>query len=204
MIGYGHGQRQGDGSAVGHAPTSGAPLFSFDEEQRIRSWNREAERLTGYPAHEVVGKHCWEVLCFHDESGGLVCHRACSFHRLLRERWLVKPPTLVVRTKEGPKRMTVPMVVLQDRMLFAALMLEAGASDEPVVPADEHGRMPQLTQRQRLVLAMLAEGKPARAIALELRLSELTVRNHIRAVLRELACTSQLTAVAKARRLGLV
>jgi DNA-binding NarL/FixJ family response regulator len=51
---------------------------------------------------------------------------------------------------------------------------------------------------------VLADGKQARAIATELHLSELTVRNHIRAILRELLCSSQLTAVAKARRLGLV
>lgn len=195
----------GDGHVgSGHEPSSGAPLFSFDENQRIRSWNKAAEKLTGFPAGEVVGKQCWEVLCFHDEGGGMVCHRACSFHRLLTERWLVKPPTLVIRTNEGPKRVTVPMVVLQDQSLFAALMLDAGEAVEPIVAGDETGHMPVLTQRQRLVLAMLAEGKPARAIALELKLSELTVRNHIRAVLRELACTSQLTAVAKARKLGLV
>ena len=200
MIGSGHG----DDGGRREEPASGAPLFSFDDEHRIVSWNKAAERLTGHPAAEVVGKRCWEVLCFHDEAGAMVCHKACSFHRLLRERWLVKPPTLLVRTTEGPKRMTVPMVVLQDRQLFAALMLEAGSAEAAVPTPDEEGRMPVLTQRQRLVLAMLAEGKPARAIALELRLSELTVRNHIRAVLRELSCTSQLTAVAKARRLGLV
>jgi DNA-binding CsgD family transcriptional regulator len=32
----------------------------------------------------------------------------------------------------------------------------------------------------------------------------MTVRNHIRAILRELGCHSQLGAVAEARRLGLV
>ena len=44
----------------------------------------------------------------------------------------------------------------------------------------------------------------ARRIAGDLQLSEMTVRNHIRGILRELGCTSQLSAVAEARRLGLV
>jgi DNA-binding CsgD family transcriptional regulator len=73
----------------------------------------------------------------------------------------------------------------------------APAQDQPLP-------VPSLTRRQRTVLEMLAEGKPARRIAAELQLSEMTVRNHIRAILRELGCNSQLAAVAEARRLGLV
>ena len=78
----------------------------------------------------------------------------------------------------------------------------------PCLPAEaprEQGLpTPSLTGRQRTVLEMLAEGKQARRIAAELHLSEMTVRNHIRAILREFGCNSQLSAVAAARRLGLV
>ena len=51
---------------------------------------------------------------------------------------------------------------------------------------------------------MLGEGSSARMIARQLGLAETTVRNHIRAILLELGAHSQLEAVAKARRLGLV
>jgi DNA-binding CsgD family transcriptional regulator len=61
-----------------------------------------------------------------------------------------------------------------------------------------------LTPRQLEVLRLLAEGKRAKEIAGQLWLSETTVRNHIRAVLRELESHSQLEALSKARRLGLV
>lgn len=54
------------------------------------------------------------------------------------------------------------------------------------------------------VLAPLAEGTPAKAIAVELGISEVTARNHIRAILVELGCHSQLAAVAEARRRGVV
>ena len=184
---------------------SGAPLFTFDEEQRIHSWNPAAEKITGIPASEIVGRQCWEALCAHDESGGLVCHAGCSFHSLLRESWPVAPPTLLVRTYTGPRRMHVPMVTLRDRKLFAALLLESGepAAAKPT-PANGEGPRPSLTPRQHEVLTMLTDGKPARRIAAELQLSEMTVRNHIRSILRELGCTSQLSAVAEARRLGLV
>lgn len=33
-------------------------VFLVDNDRRIVSWNREAERITGYRADEVVGKHC--------------------------------------------------------------------------------------------------------------------------------------------------
>ncbi len=33
-------------------------LFLVDTDQRIVFWNREAERLTGYAADEVLGRHC--------------------------------------------------------------------------------------------------------------------------------------------------
>ena len=177
---------------------SGAALFTFDVTQRIRSWNKAAEEATGIAAYEVVGRYCWEVLCGHDEAGGIVCHAGCS---LLRGRWRVTPPTLLIRTSTGTRRVRVPMITLDDRTLFAALLLDPG---EPAPVAEEAAQLPSLTRRQRTVLGMLADGKQARKIAAELQLSELTVRNHIRAILRELSCHSQLSAVAKARRLGLV
>lgn len=186
-------------------PRSGAPLFTFDAEKCIRSWNKAAEEFTGITAEEVVGRPCWAVLCSHDEAGALVCHPGCSFHRLLCERWPVSPPTLVIKTATGTRRAHVPMVVLQDQKIFAALMLEPGEAAGPVSPPwVEDGPPSALTQRQQTVLAMLAEGKQARAVAIELELSELTVRNHIRGILQELRCSSQLMAVAKARRLGLI
>lgn len=183
---------------------SGAALFTFDATQRIRSWNRAAEEATGIAADEVVGRHCWEVLCGHDEAGGIVCHTGCSFHRLLCEGRPVAPPTLTIRTSTGTRRMRVPMITVHERTLFAALLLDPGDASLAAPTPVQTGQLPSLTRRQQTVLAMLTDGKQARKIAAELQLSEMTVRNHIRAILRELGCTSQLGAVAKARRLGLV
>ncbi len=196
------------GTGVEGGLHSGAALFTFDASQCIRSWNRAAEEVTGIAAGDVVGRNCWEVLCAHDEAGSIVCHPGCSFHRLLCERWPVTPPTLTIRTSTGTRRMRVPMITVHDRTLFAALLLEAGDALAPgSTPAEveaEVGHPPSLTPRQQTVLVMLTDGKQARTIAAELQLSEMTVRNHIRAILRQLGCRSQLSAVAKARRLGLV
>ena len=61
-----------------------------------------------------------------------------------------------------------------------------------------------LSPRQREVLILLSEGVRAKQIAARLGLSEPTVRNHIRSILRKLGCHSQLEAVAEARRARLV
>ncbi|HLI58100.1 MAG TPA: LuxR C-terminal-related transcriptional regulator [Solirubrobacteraceae bacterium] len=57
----------------------------------------------------------------------------------------------------------------------------------------------RLSPRQREILRLLADGVRARGIAARLGLSEATVRNHIRSLLRRLDCHSQLQAVARAR-----
>lgn len=183
---------------------SGAALFTFDAGQRIRSWNKGAEEATGIAADQVAGRYCWEVLCGRDEAGRTVCHAGCSFHRLLCARWPVVPPTLTIKTATGSRRVRVPMITLDDGALFAALLVDAGESPVPARSLGPEAVRPSLTLRQHTVLAMLADGKPARRIAAELLLSEMTVRNHIRALLREFGCNSQLSAVAEARRLGLV
>ena len=64
--------------------------------------------------------------------------------------------------------------------------------------------VPELSRRQREVLVLLSEGVGAQQIAVRLGLSEATVRNHIRGILRKLDCHSQLQAVARARELGLL
>lgn len=74
-----------------------------------------------------------------------------------------------------------------------------GASDADVV------RLPlldALTPREQEVLAGLAEGRSAEAIAAELVVSLATVRSHIRAVLQKLEVNSQVAAVALAWRSG--
>ena len=70
-----------------------------------------------------------------------------------------------------------------------------------MVAANEHQA---LSPRQREVLSLLCEGRPARVISADLGLSEATVRNHIRGILGRLGCHSQIEAVAKARREHLV
>jgi PAS domain S-box-containing protein len=60
---------------------------------------------------------------------------------------------------------------------------------------------PHLTPRQAEVLQLLEHGRSTAQIANELHLSQETVRNHVRHMLRALGVNSRLEAVAVARRL---
>jgi len=73
------------------------------------------------------------------------------------------------------------------------------ASRPPDLPAS-----PRLTQRQREVLALMATGRTTADIAAALTLSIETVRNHIRAVMRELNAHTRSEALVVARQLGLL
>ena len=179
---------------------SGDALFAFDPDLTIVSWNRAAEELTGVSAGAAVGRHCWEVLGGHDERGNLVCHPGCSTARLAREGWPVACQGLLIKTREGTRRVAVSTVVVDEgeHPLFVHVMVPHRETPSP-------GAVPVvLTPRQQEVLRLLADGVPAKVIATRLGLAEATVRNHVRAILAALESHSQLEAIAKARRLQLI
>ena len=72
------------------------------------------------------------------------------------------------------------------------------------LPDSEPWAHPHLTPRQTEVLRLLEHGRSTKQIAAELRLSQETVRNHVRHVLRALGVNSRLEAVAVARKEHLV
>lgn len=185
---------------------SGDALFAFDQEMRVVSWNRAAEELTGIPASEAVGGTCWEVLGGTDERGSLVCHAGCSGARLAGQGWPVSCQRLQIRTRSGGRKAVwVSTIALRDgnEPLYLHL-LRNGPEITEEAGGQPNGAEPRLTDRQREVLELLGDGLSAKVIAGKLKIAEPTVRNHIRAILLELGCHSQLEALAKARRWSLV
>jgi PAS domain S-box-containing protein len=182
---------------------SGEAMMAFGSDLRVVSWNAAAEVLTGIPEDDAVGRYCWEVLGSEDEQRAVVCHAGCSYARLAREGWPVPTRRLWVKSDGGRRLVSVATVAVRggDHPLFLHLMRNGElAGDAP--GADAHA--PRLTARQQEILGLLADGVPAKVIASRLGLSETTVRNHIRGVLTQLGCHSQLEAVATARRLGVL
>lgn len=74
-----------------------------------------------------------------------------------------------------------------------------GLAARPPVPSPPLRAHPRLTPRQLEVLRRLAEGASTAQIAEELHIARETVRNHVRAILRELGVHSRLEAIAAAR-----
>jgi len=62
----------------------------------------------------------------------------------------------------------------------------------------------ELTKREREVLELLAEGLSNRSIAVQLEISEHTVKYHVNAILRKLGAQSRTEAVVRATRSGLI
>ncbi len=52
-------------------------VYTVDRDLRIQSWNRAAERITGWSQEQVTGKTCAEVLRTVDASGASCCERTC-------------------------------------------------------------------------------------------------------------------------------
>ena len=66
------------------------------------------------------------------------------------------------------------------------------------------GTAGRLTQREREILELMADGFGNRAIADSLFISENTVRNHVRNVLDKLQARTRTEAVVRAVRAGLI
>lgn len=65
----------------------------------------------------------------------------------------------------------------------------------------DHEALADLTPRQRSVLRHLRQGKPNKIIAHDLRMSESTVKVHIRNIMRKMGATNRTQAVYRARQL---
>lgn len=60
-------------------------IYIVDSNRRILFWNREAERITGYSAAEVVGRRCADNILNHiDADGNLLCRNACPLLKAIR------------------------------------------------------------------------------------------------------------------------
>ncbi|HEX6679327.1 MAG TPA: LuxR C-terminal-related transcriptional regulator [Gaiellaceae bacterium] len=176
---------------------SGDALMGFGPDLRVDTWNDELESVTGIPAAEAIGRPCWEVLGGLDERGAVICHPGCSAARLAREGWPVPSRRILIRSGEGRKLVTMSTIAaVNENRSPVGLHLFRPTPDTESAPAPAS----RLTARQQEVLELIAEGTPAKVIATRLGVAEVTIRNHIRAILLQLGCHSQLEALAEARR----
>jgi diguanylate cyclase (GGDEF)-like protein/PAS domain S-box-containing protein len=62
-------------------------MYLVDQERKIVFWNSAAERYTGYPAHDVQGRQCRNILFRHTNfRGTCLCRDACPMERTFRDQ----------------------------------------------------------------------------------------------------------------------
>jgi DNA-binding NarL/FixJ family response regulator len=97
------------------------------------------------------------------------------------------------------------VLALHEGLLAATpALLRPLLGEAPAQLADENEIIEELTARENEVLQLLAQGLPNKQIALELGISEHTVKFHISAIYAKLSVTNRTEAVRRALRLGLV
>jgi DNA-binding CsgD family transcriptional regulator len=181
---------------------SGDALIGFDRDLRIVLWNDAAEKLTGITTAEAVGRCCWELVRGRADDGSRFCGPECELARLTRGGQAVPCCRVLIDASAGPRAVSMSTLTVTGA---EPLFLHVIASPEPLPQhASSSESRPHLTDREQEVLERIADGVPAKVIALRLGISVSTVRNHIRSILSKLHAQSQLQALARARSLGLV
>jgi PAS domain S-box-containing protein/diguanylate cyclase (GGDEF)-like protein len=73
----------------------------LDREDRVLYWNHGAERITGYLAQEVFGRHCREDLWVcHDDDGAAMAEAPCP-STSVQQAGKPRQGTIYVRHREG-------------------------------------------------------------------------------------------------------
>jgi phosphoserine phosphatase RsbU/P len=86
-------------------------VYVTDTDRRIIYWGKSAERITGWPADEVIGRQCHDgVLCHIDKDDHLLCgEEHCPLHRcMVTGRPSIVPITMFAAKKAGGR---VPLQV---------------------------------------------------------------------------------------------
>jgi DNA-binding NarL/FixJ family response regulator len=104
----------------------------------------------------------------------------------------------ICKTSSSQVMLSALRLVLSGGVYLPPEILQRGA----VMDKDGTGD-PALTERQIVVLRLLAEGKPNKVIADELNLSEGTVKIHLNAIFRTLNVRNRTEAVLAAQRLSI-
>ena len=93
-------------------------VFTVDKNCVITSFNRAAEKITGFAAREAVGKHCFDV--FRTE----VCHKSCALKDTLKTADPVNNARVTIITKderEVPIEVTTTLLRNGDESVVGAV-----------------------------------------------------------------------------------
>lgn len=208
-------------------PTPDATYVATDRGT-ICFWNRAAELLFGYAASEVLGRDVDEVLDGRDALGTRVLAGGpeASVRRSDRSPGGIPNFDLEARTRSGRRIWVGVSTIVFDnprarRRLFIRLMHDIDqrrrnedllkhmleAARQLIALAGEsahHARVEPLSEQERRILKLLADGGNSATIARGLRISTQTLRNHLHNINCKLRTHNRLEAVSHAQRRGLI
>lgn len=202
--------------------------YAVSSDGQICSWNTAAERLFGYPAAEVIGRHIEDVLDAYDVlgteplAGGLeaatrhwpdVSGGMPSFDLDVRVRsgarlW-INVSTIVFDNSRTGRRLFIRLArdITQRRHkeeLFARMLDLARRLVSLTDEGSDHTPVEPLSDQERRILTLFARGGNPAAIARKLKISPQTLRNHLHHINRKLRTHNRLEAVTHAQRRGLI
>ncbi len=200
--------------------------FSVDAQGVIRSWNRAAEKLFGYPSAKVLDHPCSALFQGRGPLGNTVCCEDCSVLECAHTKREVSDYDLEVKTSGGQRLwVNVSILVFFDgrtkRRLVVHLARDItrrrkkeelaqqvlGAAKQLAVLSEEgvlSAPVSPLTEQEQRVLALLAEGKSPSDVARVLHITARTLRNHIHNAGKKLGTRSRLETVIHASRQKLI
>ncbi len=188
--------------------------FAVDRIGQVVVWNQAAEQTLGYAGSEALGQKCWELLSGRDVFGNRSCCEGCPIRTTAFCNEPINRFHVDFKTaSEERKRYT-----LSTRMLFNApgkevfvhlCHPEANVTDSAVTEQVAHPTVAKnqtraLTPRETEVLTLLHKGMTIPDIADAMRISSVTVRNHVQHILLKFHVHSRFEAVALGRKLGLI
>jgi len=188
------------------------PAFAVDDKNIVVAWNRALGDLLEIDPKRAEKKKLRDVLKANDVYGNRLCGNNCGFHEMALGGEVVHKFTLDVAGEEGQRtRLITSVEVVPEPCNSGHHLLFSVQPDrrQSWVPENGHidsgnGGPIALTQRQKEVLRLLAEGKSTEEIAEGLAISINTVRNHLQNCLITLGSHSRAHAVAQAIRRGLI
>jgi PAS domain S-box-containing protein len=192
-------------------------LIEVDASDRVVTWSREAEKLTGYRRAQAIGRGFCELLDARDLWGNRASN--LGLHEGLRRSEPLSTFLLQARTAAGDsvRLVIVPVACTRrDRPGLAlayrvrldrrrrvdrrstSLAAELFAARGP----GANRTVAPLSRREAEVLRLLAAGASTAGVSERLGISVVTVRNHVQRLLDRLGVHSRLEAVALARGNG--